>query len=305
MSQIDKNPLICIVGPTACGKTNLAVNLSQTIDAEIISVDSRQVYRGMDIGTGKDLQEYIINGQQIPYHLIDIVEAGYQYNVFEYRQDFDKAYQQITQRGKKVVCCGGTGMYIEAILKGYRLEQVDKNEEFRKQCENKTNQELIEELQQYKNLHNVSDTSDRERLIRALEIETYYRVHQPKTFPQYKYYLFYIDISRELLRNNIAKRLQERLQNGMIEEVEKLIEQGISIETLKYYGLEYKFIAQYLSKEIDFSTMQNLLQIAIGQFAKRQQTWFKKMEKNGFLMNKIPFDWTIEKKLSFILDKIK
>lgn len=305
MLQTDNNPLICIVGPTACGKTNLAVNLSQTIDAEIISVDSRQVYRGMDIGTGKDLQEYIINGQQIPYHLIDIVEAGYQYNVFEYRQDFDKAYQQITQQGKKVVCCGGTGMYIEAILKGYRLEQVDKNEEFRKQCENKTNQELIEELQQYKNLHNVSDTSDRERLIRALEIEKYYRAHQPKTFPQYKYYLFYIDISRELLRNNIAKRLQERLQNGMIEEVEKLIEQGISIETLKYYGLEYKFIAQYLSKEIDFSTMQNLLQIAIGQFAKRQQTWFKKMEKNGFLMNKIPFDWTIEKKLSFILDKIK
>lgn len=305
MLQTDNNPLICIVGPTACGKTNLAVNLSQTIDAEIISVDSRQVYRGMDIGTGKDLQEYIINGQQIPYHLIDIVEAGYQYNVFEYRQDFDKAYQQITQRGKKVVCCGGTGMYIEAILKGYRLEQVDKNEEFRKQCENKTNQELIEELQQYKNLHNVSDISDRERLIRALEIETYYRAHQPKTFPQYKYYLFYIDISRELLRNNIAKRLQERLQNGMIEEVEKLIEQGISIETLKYYGLEYKFIAQYLSKEIDFSTMQNLLQIAIGQFAKRQQTWFKKMERNGFLMNKIPFDWTIEKKLSFILDKIK
>lgn len=305
MLQTDNNPLICIVGPTACGKTNLAVNLSQTIDAEIISVDSRQVYRGMDIGTGKDLQEYIINGQQIPYHLIDIVEAGYQYNVFEYRQDFDKAYQQITQQGKKVVCCGGTGMYIEAILKGYRLEQVDKNEEFRKQCENKTNQELIEELQEYKILHNVSDISDRERLIRALEIEKYYRAHQPKTFPQYKYYLFYIDISRELLRNNIAKRLQERLQNGMIEEVEKLIEQGISIETLKYYGLEYKFIAQYLSKEIDFSTMQNLLQIAIGQFAKRQQTWFKKMEKNGFLMNKIPFDWTIEKKLSFILDKIK
>lgn len=305
MLQTDNNPLICIVGPTACGKTNLAVNLSQTIDAEIISVDSRQVYRGMDIGTGKDLQEYIINGQQIPYHLIDIVEAGYQYNVFEYRQDFDKAYQQITQRGKKVVCCGGTGMYIEAILKGYRLEQVDKNEAFRKQCENKTNQELIEELQEYKILHNVSDISDRERLIRALEIEKYYRVHQPKTFPQYKYYLFYIDISRELLRNNIAKRLQERLQNGMIEEVEKLIEQGISIETLKYYGLEYKFIAQYLSKEIDFSTMQNLLQIAIGQFAKRQQTWFKKMERNGFLMNKIPFDWTIEKKLSFILDKIK
>lgn len=305
MLQTDNNPLICIVGPTACGKTNLAVNLSQTIDAEIISVDSRQVYRGMDIGTGKDLQEYIINGQQIPYHLIDIVEAGYQYNVFEYRQDFDKAYQQITQQGKKVVCCGGTGMYIEAILKGYRLEQVDKNEAFRKQCENKTNQELIEELQQYKNLHNVSDISDRERLIRALEIEKYYRAHQPKTFPQYKYYLFYIDISRELLRNNIAKRLQERLQNGMIEEVEKLIEQGISIETLKYYGLEYKFIAQYLSKEIDFSTMQNLLQIAICQFAKRQQTWFKKMERNGFLMNKIPFDWTIEKKLSFILDKIK
>ncbi len=305
MLQTDNNPLICIVGPTACGKTNLAVNLSQTIDAEIISVDSRQVYRGMDIGTGKDLQEYIINGQQIPYHLIDIVEAGYQYNVFEYRQDFDKAYQQITQQGKKVVCCGGTGMYIEAILKGYRLEQVDKNEEFRKQCENKTNQELIEELQEYKILHNVSDISDRERLIRALEIEKYYRAHQPKTFPQYKYYLFYIDISRELLRNNIAKRLQERLQNGMIEEVEKLIEQGISIETLKYYGLEYKFIAQYLSKEIDFSTMQNLLQIAICQFAKRQQTWFKKMERNGFLMNKIPFDWTIEKKLSFILDKIK
>lgn len=305
MLQTDNNPLICIVGPTACGKTNLAVNLSQTIDAEIISVDSRQVYRGMDIGTGKDLQEYIINGQQIPYHLIDIVEAGYQYNVFEYRQDFDKAYQQITQQGKKVVCCGGTGMYIEAILKGYRLEQVDKNEEFRKQCENKTNQELIEELQEYKILHNVSDISDRERLIRALEIEKYYRAHQPKTFPQYKYYLFYIDISRELLRNNIAKRLQDRLQNGMIEEVEKLIEQGISIETLKYYGLEYKFIAQYLSKEIDFSTMQNLLQIAICQFAKRQQTWFKKMERNGFLMNKIPFDWTIEKKLSFILDKIK
>ena len=164
---------------------------------------------------------------------------------------------------------------------------------------------MIEELQEYKILHNVSDISDRERLIRALEIEKYYRAHQPKTFPQYKYYLFYIDISRELLRNNIAKRLQERLQNGMIEEVEKLIEQGISIETLKYYGLEYKFIAQYLSKEIDFSTMQNLLQIAICQFAKRQQTWFKKMERNGFLMNKIPFDWTIEKKLSFILDKIK
>lgn len=299
------NPLICIIGPTACGKTRLAVHLACLLNAEIISADSRQVYRHMDIGTGKDLNEYTVNGIAVPYHLIDIVEAGYQYSVFEYQRDFHEAYAKIKAGNHLAICCGGSGMYVEAVLKDYRLEKVPVNEAFRARCMQQSDEELAKELARCKTLHNISDTSDRNRLIRALEIETYYMSHPDKSeHITYDYRIFYIDIERERLRSNIAKRLEERLQAGMIDEVNRLLLQGLSAESLKYYGLEYKYITMYLNHELSYDDMKNQLCIAIGQFAKRQQTWLNRMRRSGLEMVAVPYELPLQDKIHLIVSHL-
>ena len=294
-------PLLCVVGPTASGKTHLAVQLANILDGEIISADSRQVYRYMDIGTGKDLDEYIIGSKQIPYHLIDIVEAGYHYNVYEYQRDFFIAYEDILNRGKIPVLCGGSGMYIEAVLGNYRLEQVPENEQLRKAAENMSMEELEELLKSNTTLHNTTDTTDRERIVKAIEIALYYAEHPPEMKEPIAHKIFYIDFQRPALKGRIALRLHERLKNGLIEEVEFLIQEGISDEDLHYYGLEYRFVSQFLKREIDYKTMEFKLVNAIGQFAKRQKTWFNRMRKNGY--NLIDIDGTLpdEQKLNQVL----
>jgi tRNA dimethylallyltransferase len=277
-------PLLCIVGATASGKTRLAVQIAHAIDGEIISADSRQVYRGMTIGTGKDLNEYNIAGKQIPCHLIDIVDAGYHYNVYEYQRDFQAVYADIANRNKIPVLCGGSGMYIESVLNNnYRLEYVPENEVFRKEIENYSIDELTAKLKSCKSVHNTTDTLDRERLIRALEIALYYNENpQNQHNKPFNYQLFYIHFERSVLRERIALRLNQRLENGMIEEVKSLLDSGLSVNELFYYGLEYRFISQYLTGEINYDAMVSKLCIAIGQFAKRQQTWFARMQRNGF-----------------------
>lgn len=298
----DNYPLVCITGPTACGKTHLAVQVARLINGEIISADSRQVYRHMDIGTGKDIAEYAVGGVRVPYHLIDIAEAGYRYNVYEYQRDFYKAYADISSRGKVAICCGGSGMYVESVLKGYRLDEVPVNEAWRAACKHKSDEELIEELTQYRALHNVSDTSSRDRLERALEIAIYYATHEEENKSvKYDYRLFCIDIDRAVLRHNIALRLEERLKAGMVSEVEVLLKSGISAADLKYYGLEYKYITMYLNGELGYEDMKNELGIAIGQFAKRQQTWFRRMQKQGFNMVMIPYGLPLQDKINMVL----
>lgn len=300
--------LIVILGPTASGKTSIATQLANKINTEIISADSRQVYKGMDIGTGKDLKDFTIDGKTTPYHLIDIVEPGYKYNVFEYQKDFFKVFEKISEKGKTPILCGGTGMYIDAVLKGYKLVHVPINEHLRKDLELKSLDELKIILNNYKTEHNKSDSNTKKRTIRAIEIQEYYRNHPeidivtPKISP----IIFGTDISRDLRRKRISKRLEERLQDGLIEEAKTLQKNGLSIDDMIYYGLEYKFLGFYLSGEIDFSTMKSKLEIAIHQFAKRQMTWFRKMEKEGHKIHWInanePKEMVIENILS-ILDK--
>ena len=275
-------PLLCIVGATASGKTHLATMLASIVDGEILSADSRQVYRYMDIGTGKDLDEYIIDKKQIPYHLIDIVEAGYQYNIYEYQRDFFAAYEDIVSRGKIPILCGGSGLYIEAVLGNYRLEPVPENPELREQAESMSLEELTQMLEQYTTLHNTTDTTDKQRLIKALEIAMHNQQHPPEKIEPIPHKIFYLDFERPVLKGRIALRLHERLKNGLIEEVEFLLEDGISHEALSYYGLEYRYVSQYLNKEIDYKTMKFRLYNAIGQFAKNQVTWFRRMRKNGY-----------------------
>ena len=279
-------PLLCVAGATASGKTHLAVQLANAVQGEIISADSRQVYRGMDIGTGKDLNEYSIGEKQIPYHLIDIVDAGYKYNIYEYQRDFLVTYADILNRGKTPILCGGSGMYIEAALNSnYRLDYVPVNENFRKETEKYSMDELKAKLQSYKSLHNNTDVLDRDRLVRALEIAVHYEQNpQDRSNIPVNYTIFYLNYERSSLRERIALRLKQRLDNGMIEEVRSLLNVGVSMDELFYYGLEYRFISQYLSGTFDYETMISRLLIAIGQFAKRQQTWFNRMRRNGFAM---------------------
>jgi len=278
------NTMIVILGPTATGKTRLAAQIASRISAEIISADSRQVYRGMDIGTGKDYDDYRVGDQQIPYHLIDIVEPGTEYNVYRYQEDFIKAYHDITGRGKRLILCGGTGMYLEAVLKGYHLVKVPVNQELRDELGQKNNIILIEMLESFKPLHNVTDTGDRKRLIRAIEIQHYYREHPGliKDYPKIPYHIKGVHYPRDVIRARITKRLNERLESGMIEEVKGLIDKGIDPDRLKFYGLEYKYITQYLLNELTYDEMARQLNTAIHQFAKRQMTWFRRMERNGF-----------------------
>lgn len=275
--------LITILGPTASGKTKVAVQLAARLNAEIISADSRQVYRRMDLGTGKDLDDYTIGKQTIPYHLINIVEPGTKYNVFEYQRDFLQAYTNIKARGKNVIVCGGTGLYIESIIRGYRLSPVPQNPELREQLKGKSLQELTDILKQFKTLHNTTDVDSASRAIRAIEIASYY-VHTPvddRPFPTLSSYTIGIDVDRELRRARISKRLRQRLDAGMIDEIHSLLNEGIAPEDLIYYGLEYKYLTLYAIGKLSYEEMFTKLEIAIHQFAKRQMTWFRGMERRG------------------------
>lgn len=275
--------MLAVVGPTACGKTALAVDLARLVGGEVISADSRQVYRGMDIGTGKDLGEYVRDGKAVPVHLVDIVDAGEKYNLFEFQRDFLAAYEDIKQRGAFPVMCGGSGMYVESVLRGYRLIPVPENAALRASLEEKSLEELTAILSTYKQLHNNTDTDTKKRAIRAIEIEEYYAACpvEERTFPQIRTLTVGIDVSREVRRERISARLRSRLAEGLVEEVERLLASGITAEQLIYYGLEYKFVTLYVTGQLQYDEMVNGLEIAIHQFAKRQMTWFRGMEKRG------------------------
>ena len=302
-----KYDLIAVVGPTASGKTSLAVELANELDTEIISADSRQVYRRMDLGTGKDLSDYHVEGDRyIPYHLIDIVEPGTKYNVFEYQQDFMKVYEDMKSRELLPVLCGGTGMYVEAILKGFNLIPVPENKALREQLSDKTLQELAEILSSYKNLHNVTDLDTTKRAIRAIEIEEYKRTHQveERPFPKLNALVVGIDVDRDTRRERITRRLKQRLEDGMLDEIRGLLAEGIPADDLIYYGLEYKFLTQYIIGELSYDDMFRKLEIAIHQFAKRQMTWFRGMEKRGIPIYWLPEKWSMEEKLKTIMQRL-
>ena len=305
--------MITILGPTASGKTLVAARLAAEIGGEIISADSRQVYRRMDIGTGKDLADYVVRNQesgvsrQISYHLIDIREPGTKYNLFEYQQDFFDAYQDIRSRGKVPILCGGTGLYIEAVLKGYHLSPVPQNQELRDRLEGKTLVELTQMLTELKqktgsNMHNTTDVDSCQRAIRAIEIETYNIEHPTprRELPPVDSIIIGIDIDRELRREKITRRLKARLDEGMVDEVKALLDEGISPEDLIYYGLEYKFVTEYLMGQTTYDEMFTRLEIAIHQFAKRQMTWFRGMERRGFKINWIDATLPMDEKIEII-----
>jgi len=282
--DVAKFDMVTILGPTASGKTEVAVNLALKIKGEIISADSRQIYREMNLGTGKDLEEYQVNGVDVPYHLIDIAEAGYQYNVFEYQRDFLKVYQSVKGKGTFPVMCGGSGMYLEAILKGYLLIQVPVNEERRSELQLLSLDELTEILKHYKSINNTSDTENKKRAIRAIEIEEYCLVH-PETdlsFPEIHSLIVGVKYDRDSRRKRITARLKQRLDNEMIDEVKNLIDKGLRPDDLTYYGLEYKYLTLFITGKLTYNEMFEGLNTAIHQFAKRQMTWFRKMERDGF-----------------------
>ncbi len=299
--------LVTILGPTASGKTPLAAALAYRLNAEIISGDSRQVYRRMDLGTGKDLADYVVDGKRIPYHLIDIVEPGYKYNVFEFQRDFLQAYDEIRQRGVLPILCGGTGMYIESVLKGYKLLPVPENPELRASLADKSLDELTTILAGYKKLHNSTDVDTVKRAIRAIEIEEYYR-QQPvsaREFPAINSLVIGVDIDRDLRRAKITCRLKQRLDEGMVDEVRALLDAGIPAEDLIYYGLEYKYLTLYAVGQLTYDEMFHQLEIAIHQFAKRQMTWFRGMERRGFNIHWIDASLPMEQKVEEIVGLIK
>jgi tRNA dimethylallyltransferase len=279
--------MITILGPTACGKTHFAACLSARINGEIISADSRQVYKKMNLGTGKDYDDYHVNGKMIRSHLIDILEPGEKYNVFEYQKDFLAAFDEIKKRGKTPVLCGGTGLYIDAVTKAYKLLPVPPDQLLRKELESKSLEELAQILQEYKKLHNTTEIDTKKRAIRAIEIEKYYHLHPEnnKTFPRLNNIFIGLKYDRKIIRKRITERLSARLKAGMIEEVESLLSEGLKPEDLIYYGLEYKYITLYLTGKIEYDEMVRKLNIAIHQFAKRQMTWFRKMEKEGSVIH--------------------
>lgn len=276
--------LLSVIGPTASGKTNFAVQLALALDGEIISADSRQVYRGMDIGTGKDLDEYVVDGRRVPCHLIDIADAGDKYNVFEYQSDFLNVWNSCCRRQVVPVLCGGSGLYVEAVLKGYKLLAVPVNEALRESLAGLTLQELTVKLASYKKLHNTTEIDTAKRAIRAIEIEEYYWTHpyEEKDFPMINSLIVGVDVSREVRRERITKRLHERLEHGMVDEVRRILDSGVAPEDLIYYGLEYKFLTLYIIGQLTYDEMVAQLNVAIHQFAKRQMTWFRKMERDGF-----------------------
>ncbi|KXB39999.1 tRNA dimethylallyltransferase [Bacteroidales bacterium KA00344] len=304
-------PLITILGPTACGKTELAAKLAAKLNAEIISADSRQVYRGMDIGTGKDLEDYMIHGQQIPYHLIDIAEPGSKYNLYRYQQDFHKVYQDIVNRGRVPILCGGTGLYIEAVLKGYALSTVPQNPALRAEMQEKTIEQLTQILTDLKqksgsNMHNTTDIDSHQRAIRAIEIETYNLDHatEIRKLPAIHSIVVGINIDREERRQKITKRLKQRLEGGMVDEIRGLLDRGIPAEDLIYYGLEYKYVTEHVIGKLSYEEMFRQLEIAIHQFAKRQMTWFRGMERRGTTIHWLDAKQSTEEKINEIIRMI-
>ena len=299
--------MITILGPTASGKTAVAAALALRTGGEIISADSRQVYRRMDIGTGKDLADYVVDGQPIPYHLIDIAEPGTKYNLFQYQQDFHVAYDDIRSRGKLPILCGGTGLYIEAVLGGYQLSPVPQNQPLRDALAGKSLAELTEMLVELKrrngsNMHNQTDVDTAQRAIRAIEIETY-NLENPtpeRQLPPVDSLIVGINIDRDLRREKITRRLKARLDEGMADEIRALIDEGIAPEDLIYYGLEYKFITEYVVGRLSFDEMFRQLEIAIHQFAKRQMTWFRGMERRGYTIHWVDAKLPMEEKVEAI-----
>lgn len=300
--------MITILGPTASGKTALASALAADLNAEIISADSRQVYRYMDIGTGKDLNDYKVGDKQVKYHLIDIVEPGTKYNLFEYQKDFFNAYNNIIERGVTPILCGGTGLYIEAVLNGYKLIAVPEDKALRERLETKSLEELTDILVQLKkenqsNMHNSTDIDNKKRAIRAIEIETYYKLNSKideRQCPKINSLIIGIDIERNERRKRITERLLQRLESGMIEEIKMLLNKGVKPEDLIYYGLEYKFVTKYVIGMISYEEMFHSLEIAIHQFSKRQMTWFRGMERRGFRIHWIDYSLTLDEKIKYI-----
>lgn len=296
--------LLVVTGPTASGKTSLAATIAYRLGGEIISADSRQVYRGMNLGTGKDYEDYLVNGTQIPCHLIDIAEPGYKYNVFEYQRDFNKVYSDLKKRKTFPVVCGGSGMYADSIVTGYKMFEVPSDSGLRIELEKKSIEELKEILSTFKNLHNSTDIDTRKRVIRAIEIEHSSR-NKGKTysgFPEVRALLIGIMLDRDARRKRITERLKQRLQSGMVDEVKHLIDQGINTDTLIYYGLEYKFITFYLTGKISYEEMVRDLEIAIHQFAKRQMTWFRGMERKGIKINWLDGELSMEEKVEKVME---
>jgi tRNA dimethylallyltransferase len=291
--------MITILGPTASGKTALAVHLAYALDGEVISADSRQVYRGMSIGTGKDLSEYMVNGKKVPYHLIDIADPGYEYNIFEFQRDFLNAWNNITSRGKLPVLCGGSGMYLESVLRKYRLKKTEPDPKTHEALSQKTDEELKDLLLSLKTPHNTTDLLDRNRMIRAILISMTPEEKAGETvFPeQMPSLIFGIHWERAFLRERITNRLQTRLEQGMIEEVRELLNRGLTPDQVKFYGLEYYYITLYLEKKLDYNEMSRLLNIAIHHFAKRQMTWFRKMEKSGLTIHWIRGETDMDEKI--------
>ncbi|MEG1562794.1 MAG: tRNA (adenosine(37)-N6)-dimethylallyltransferase MiaA [Bacteroides sp.] len=298
--------LIALLGPTASGKTPFAAALAAELNTEIISADSRQVYRGMDLGTGKDLADYTVNGRTIPHHLIDIADPGYKYNLFEYQRDFLTAYEAMKQQGLLPIVCGGTGLYLESVLKGYQLTPVPENPELRQRLAGQSLEALTRTLQQYKTLHNSTDVDTVKRAIRAIEIEEYDRQHPApqRAFPALRSLIIGVNIDRDLRREKISRRLQQRLDDGMIDEVRHLLSQGIAPDNLIYYGLEYKYLTLYATGQLTYNEMFTGLETAIHQFAKRQMTWFRGMERRGFTIHWVDASWAMEEKIAFVRRKL-
>lgn len=300
--------MITILGPTACGKTAIATALAARVNGEVISADSRQVYKGMDIGTGKDLEDYIVDGKQIPHHLIDICEPGEKYNIYQYQQDFASAYQDILRRGKQPILCGGSGLYLESVLKGYQLSSVPQNPELRKELSGKTLDELTQMLVVLKkktgsNMHNTTDVDSCQRAVRAIEIETYNLDHPSplRVMPPVKSLIIGISVDRDTRRRRITQRLNQRLDHGMVEEVRGLLRRGVKAEDLIYYGLEYKYVTEYVLGHLTYEEMFSKLEIAIHQFAKRQMTWFRGMERRGADIHWIDGSKSMDEKIKEII----
>lgn len=295
--------LITVLGPTASGKTNFAAALAYQLDCEIVSADSRQVYRSMDIGTGKDLADYTVAGREIPYHLVDILDAGDKYNLFEYQRDFHQAYSQIKSKGKMPILCGGTGMYIEAVLKGFRLLDVPENKVLRESLQNKALPELTKILATYGSLHNKTDVDTAQRAVRAIEIAEYTKIQHPDQteYPPLNSLIVGIDIGREARRERISGRLKSRLDEGMIDEVKGILARGVSPDDLIYYGLEYKFVTLHVLGQLSYREMFSQLEIAIHQFAKRQMTWFRGMERRGFTIHWLDYELPKEAKIQQVI----
>lgn len=292
-----------ITGPTASGKTSLAVAVASATGGEIISADSRQVYRGMNIGTGKDYEEYVVNnGKPLPMHLIDIADPGYKYNVFEYQRDFRRVYDEVRQRNAFPVVCGGSGMYIDSIISGYRMHEVPPDSGLRAKLEQKPMEELAGILASFRKLHNVSDTESKKRVIRAIEIEHFNRFkgHKRTEFPELKSLIIGVMAERNIRRMRISERLRQRLEAGMVDEVKALLSDGVGEEIMIYYGLEYKYITMYLTGKLGYDEMVHDLETAIHRFAKRQMTWFRGMEKRGIKINWIDSELPLQEKVEIV-----